>query len=812
MATNELKVLLTGDASRLSASLSTASSRLMGFGKNVQNIGSSLQRFSIPLALAGGAAIKLGADFDKSMTQIKSLVGVASAEVDKMGAAARQMAISTGKSSTEAAEALFFITSAGLRGSEAMDVLNASLKAAAVGLGETKTVADLATSAMNAYGSDALSAADATDVMVAAVREGKLEASELAASMGRVLPIASAMGVNFNEVGAAFAALSRTGTNAAEAATQVRGIFSSLLKPTTDAEAALSEMGLSSAGLRKSLKEDGLLATLEILKSNFEGNDTAAQRVFGNVRALSGVMDLLGANVDTTRQIFGSLENTLNATDKAFKINSQSAGFQLTAAINKAKESFAQMGAIMLRTMLPLFQDIAAAIGKLFNAFNNLEPANQKLVLGFGALLVALPTIITLVGTLTTIIGALLSPVGLVAAALAAVAYVIYQNWGEVAPVVVGLYNQFVDLYNSSEALRVVIGVLGATFKAVFIGVKAQIEMFINVFTTMWNVIKEFSEKGVKGSFGDILEEGFENGKDIAKKAGEDIGKGYSDAIASAVKDRLEKKTVEQLNAGLTNIGNKAKGLISGIFGGGGGVGGQSSTAQGTSGGSANLNEAFAVRNDAFSGEVGSPLTGVVAQMNIDLEGMAEATEKYENNLQRLKEIGDAVGQSVAGAFSDMTGSMIDSLGLAETGMQGFLKQLLQTVVKLISMMLASSISQAIAGATASGTATGPAAIFTTPAFIATAVGGVMAAFAAIPKFANGGIVSGPTTALVGEYPGAKSNPEVIAPLSKLQNMINNTTNAGGGSNVNVTGEFVVRGQDLVLALQRAEKNRSRLK
>src|SRR5210317_1136443 len=268
MATNELKVLLTGDASRLSASLNTASGKLKSFGSNVKNIGASLQRVAVPLALAGGAAIKLGMDFDKSMTQIKSLVGVASAEVDKMGKAARQMAINTGKSSTEAADALFFITSAGLRGSEAMDVLDASLKAAAVGLGETSTVADLATSAMNAYGSATLSATDATDVMVSAVREGKLEASELAGAMGGVLPIASNMGVKFHEVGAAFAALSRTGTGASEAATQIRGILSSLLKPTTQAEAALTQMKLSSAGLRKSLKEDGLLATLEILKKN----------------------------------------------------------------------------------------------------------------------------------------------------------------------------------------------------------------------------------------------------------------------------------------------------------------------------------------------------------------------------------------------------------------------------------------------------------------------------------------------------------------------------------------------------------------
>ena len=59
--------------------------------------------------------------------------------------------------------------------------------------------------------------------------------------------------------------------------------------------------------------------------------------------------------------------------------------------------------------------------------------------------------------------------------------------------------------------------------------------------------------------------------------------------------------------------------------------------------------------------------------------------------------------------------------------------------------------------------------------------------------FANGGIVSGPTMGLMGEYPGAQNNPEVIAPLDKLQDML------GGGN-----GQFVLRGQDLVLAMQRS--------
>jgi hypothetical protein len=79
---------------------------------------------------------------------------------------------------------------------------------------------------------------------------------------------------------------------------------------------------------------------------------------------------------------------------------------------------------------------------------------------------------------------------------------------------------------------------------------------------------------------------------------------------------------------------------------------------------------------------------------------------------------------------------------------------------------------------------------------------GLFTSFSGI-ELARGGIVSGPTNALIGEYPGARSNPEVVAPLSKLKTML------GGGA---MQGEFVLRGQDLVVALQRAERNRNRFK
>ena len=253
MAQQELRVNITGDSKKLNNALSSASSKLSAFGSKMQGVGKSLStKLTLPLVAAGAAATKLALDFDKSMTQIQSLVGVSANEVSKMGEAAKRMAVDTGKSANEAAEALFFITSAGLRGEEAMQVLEASLKAAAVGLGETKTIADLSTSALNAYGSENLSASQATDILTAAVREGKLEASQLAGAMGGVIPIASNMGVSFDEVAAAMAAMSRTGTNAAEGATQLNAILASLKKPTAQAEQALESMGITTDSVQKS--------------------------------------------------------------------------------------------------------------------------------------------------------------------------------------------------------------------------------------------------------------------------------------------------------------------------------------------------------------------------------------------------------------------------------------------------------------------------------------------------------------------------------------------------------------------------------
>jgi TP901 family phage tail tape measure protein len=348
--------------------LKQAQSGLEKFGRVAGRIG-----LAAGAALAGVvvAGVKMAVDLETEFSKIEGLVGVTGDELDKLREAATRLGPATGKSAQEAAEALFFITSAGLRGKDAVEVLEASLKGAAIGLGETKTIADLATSAMNAYGAENLSGAEAVDVLTAAVRLGKLAPEELAGSMGQVLPIASAMGVRFEEVGAVMAAMSRTGTNASEASTQLRGIMTSILKPTKSAERALKDMGLSSDGLRTSIRERGLLNTLHDLTDVFKDNDQGAEAVFGNVRALSGVIDLFGENTATTMDILDGMSESLGITNEAFEITEQTVSQKFAVALETFKGIMLEIGTAVLPLITdlldefgPVIADAAAAVSE----------------------------------------------------------------------------------------------------------------------------------------------------------------------------------------------------------------------------------------------------------------------------------------------------------------------------------------------------------------------------------------------------------------------------------------------------------------
>jgi hypothetical protein len=73
-----------------------------------------------------------------------------------------------------------------------------------------------------------------------------------------------------------------------------------------------------------------------------------------------------------------------------------------------------------------------------------------------------------------------------------------------------------------------------------------------------------------------------------------------------------------------------------------------------------------------------------------------------------------------------------------------------------------------------------------------------------IPALAKGGLAFGPQLAMVGDNPGARVDPEVIAPLSKLQGMF------GDGMGQQVTVKGVISGRDILLVQERALQDRQK--
>ena len=796
MAESNLKINITGDSSKLKNALSSASSKLQAFGGKMQSVGKSMSTsLTLPLVAAGTAATKLALDFDKSMTQIESLVGIAANEVAKMGEAAKTMATATGRSANEAGEALFFITSAGLRGADATDTLNASLKAAAVGLGETKTIADLATSAMNAYGVENLNATGATDILVASVREGKLEASELAGAMGGVIPIASNMGVGFDEVGAALAAMSRTGTNAAVGATQLTAILASIKKPTQQSAEAMLALGTSQEQISKSLAEKGLMPTLMDLSARLKATGMDATAIFPNIRALKGVLDLTGKGAADNQKIFEALGNTLGATDEAFQKTSESASFKFAQGMATVKNALLEIGQIVLPAVITAVTKLSEFVKGLADRFKNLSPQTQKIVLTFTAILAAAGPLLIIFGKLMTGITAL-GPILTIAATgfrvltMAMAANPIIAIASAIALVVAALYS-----YSKAQKEATAASVAQLDTKAIDERLKAAEEELAYMDTLE---AKRRYSIGAQKSRNERLK------NEIA------LLKERKSVLEEQAKAEIPKITVPVEVVPASDSGQAAAGGgdITTSGAGGGGRGAVSSVVDLGSGGimtpitnaikadtagipaaiaeqQAVLSEqqAIALENAAmFNAEIGNIITGGLNQLATGIgEALGQALAGGGNLAEKLSK----VVLTTIGTMAVQMGKLAIQIGIGVEAIKKALQSLNPAVAIAagIALIALGSFAKAQAGKISTGGGGGGA-----------------------KAFANGGIVSGPTMGLVGEYPGARQNPEVIAPLNKLQSMI-----GGGGQNINVGGQIRLEGQDLLIAIQRANETADRL-
>jgi TP901 family phage tail tape measure protein len=419
---NSITVALRGDASNLNKSLATASSKLSQFGTRAKAAGGALTKsVSLPLVAAGAASIKAASDFEASMTKIQTLVGLSGDTVKGFKEDVLALSGETGRAPKELADAMFFITSAGLRGADAVEALKASAEAAALGLGETEGVADAVTNAINGYGAANINASEATDILIKTVEQGKASAEDLAPQFGRLIPMAAELGVSFEQVGGSLAFLTRSSGNASLSTTQFQGVLRSIIKPTIQAEKALETAGISMEELRARIDQD-MLGGLQFLRTSLEDSGQELGKFFLDAQALTGVLQFTGQSVDDARGVFDAMADSTGALDRGFKIVQETAQFKLQKAMATVKATLITLGEQVIPVVVPMIQKLAEWIGRAADWFDQLSPFMKKTIVVVAGLAAALGPLLMVVGMVASGVAALIPIVAGVGAALAAAA------------------------------------------------------------------------------------------------------------------------------------------------------------------------------------------------------------------------------------------------------------------------------------------------------------------------------------------------------------------------------------------------------
>jgi TP901 family phage tail tape measure protein len=411
------QTLGTRMAAGISAGASSLGKTLGAVGQDLTKTGRSMTtNLTLPLVAAGGAAAHFALDFDTSLRQISGLTDVTAGELDGIREKILAMGPAVGKGPQELVDAFYFIASAGFKADEAMVVLETSAKAAAAGLGETQTIAQVLGGVINAYGKENISAARAADILTEAVSQGTAEASGLAAVIGNVVPGAAALGVSFDQVTAAMAGMTLTGVGVEESATSLIQIFSSLQKPTSQAEEALKGMGLSSAELRRQLREEGLLATLRTLEERFAGNETASAAVFGNIRALRGITALLTLDSDQLNSVFEKVNDSTGRLATAYE-ETEGPQRELDRAMSSMQGTAIELGQDVLPTLVEVVKQLAAGAREFGKWWRSLDKDTKRVVVQMLALLAAIGPVVFIVGKLVSGLGFLFKGIGFLAGA-----------------------------------------------------------------------------------------------------------------------------------------------------------------------------------------------------------------------------------------------------------------------------------------------------------------------------------------------------------------------------------------------------------
>jgi len=316
------------EVGRLYASLKLDKSE---FERGLNGSGGTLGRFAGVAKVAavgvvgaiagiGVAAGKLAADFQANMANVHTLLGPGSeaeARIDALGEDVKALSVETGKTLDDLSGGLYQVVSAFGDTADSAEILGIAAKASSAGLAETTDAVDLLSAVTKGYGDTSAGAVQkASDLAFQTVKLGQTTFPELAASMGKAIPIANALGVSQEELFGAMATLTGVTGNTAEVSTQLKAVFQAIVAGNPAMIKALKDMGFSSG--EAAVESLGLQGVLEGLEEQTGGSTGKLKELYGSTEALSAVLALTGPQADAFTEKTAAMASATGANVETF--------------------------------------------------------------------------------------------------------------------------------------------------------------------------------------------------------------------------------------------------------------------------------------------------------------------------------------------------------------------------------------------------------------------------------------------------------------------------------------------------------------
>lgn len=306
-------------------------------GKEVESLGSRVATatskmakvaFAATAALTGAtaafvtASVKSAAEYEAQLSNVSTLLGGTAAEVQ-----ARKATISdeildisnrTGESTAGLADGMYQVISAFGDTADSAKILEIATKGAIAGNATTVDSINMLSAVTKSYGDTSIEAMQkASDLAFQTVVLGQTSFPELASGLQTAATSARALNLSQEELYAGFATLTGVTGDTANVATQLKGLYSELMKPTSSLAGLITQAGYASA--YDMVQTEGLGGTLNYLMNAVDGNTVAFRNLWGNSRAAQAAMALAGAQSDVYSTKLEALNNVSGATDLAFE-------------------------------------------------------------------------------------------------------------------------------------------------------------------------------------------------------------------------------------------------------------------------------------------------------------------------------------------------------------------------------------------------------------------------------------------------------------------------------------------------------------